>query len=190
MAQGSPCAIFLRPDCPEITTIPGFTGAMKIMTDTPERLVLEHRPLLLALLLVMLTLMLIYATMAAYAEGDTGKAFFTLAVTVVLMVPSFWFGIERVQVIFDRREKTCTVRKRRLSGDLFETHPLDTVTRAMLQTHKGNRDDPDSHRVALVLGADRLENRHGLTHSYRSGPRAQKVVQRINAWLDSARSTA
>ncbi|WP_299778808.1 hypothetical protein [uncultured Roseobacter sp.] len=163
---------------------------MRILTDTPDRLVIEHRPLLLALALVALTLLLLYAAMASYAEGDTGKALFVLAVTLLLMGPSFWFAVERVQVIFDRRARTYTLRKRRLAGDQFETHPLDTVTRAMVQTHKGNHEDPDCHRVALVLGADRLENRHGLTHSYRSGQQARQVVGRINAWLDSARSTA
>lgn len=163
---------------------------MKILTDTPDRLVIEHRPILLAAALVAMTLLLLYASMAAFAEGDPGKAVFVLVVTALLMVPSFWFAVERVQVTFDRTAQTLTLRKRRLNGERFETHPLGDVTRAMLQTRKGDHDTADCHRVALVLGADRLENRHGLTRSYRSGPQAEKVVQRINAWLDSGPTAA
>ncbi|WP_298974758.1 hypothetical protein [uncultured Roseobacter sp.] len=163
---------------------------MKILIDTPDRLVIESRPILLSLALVAMILVLLYAAFSAYSAEEIGKAFFILVITIVLMGPSLWFAVERVQVVFDRRAQTCSLHKRRMSGDERQTHPLSDVTRAMIQTRKGDHDNADTHRIALVLGADRLEKRHGLTQSYRSGPQAEKVVQRINAWLDSARPKA
>ncbi|WP_299673770.1 hypothetical protein [uncultured Roseobacter sp.] len=163
---------------------------MKILIDTPDLLVLEHRPILLGLSLTALTLILVFAALSNYADGYAARGHFVLFLTAALMGPAFWFAIERVQVTFDRSVGTVTWRARRFSGERVTTHALGEVTRAMLQTRKGNHDTADSHRVALVLGTERLENRHGLTRSYRSGPHAEKVVQRINAWLDSRSITA
>ncbi|MCV3271787.1 hypothetical protein [Roseobacter sinensis] len=162
---------------------------MKVLIDTPDRLVLEHRPILFGLGLVALTLLLVYAAMIHYAEGRAATGHFVFFITAALMGPAFWFAVERVQVTFDRHAGTVTWRVRRLSGDRVETYSLDQVTRAMLQTRKGDHDSSDTHRVALVLGADRWENRQGLTRSYRSGPQAERIVGQINRWLDSARAT-
>ncbi|WP_298839835.1 hypothetical protein [uncultured Roseobacter sp.] len=163
---------------------------MKIVTDTPHLLVLEYRPWRLTLCLVAFVLFIGWVSMDAWAGGDRGSAVFAALVTLGLLCPALWLATERVQVIFDRREGACTLRRKRRSGYHAQSHPIGQITRAMVQTYKGGHDDPDGHRIALVLGKDHPDNRVGLTRSYRSGPQAEKAVDRINAWLDSARQQA
>lgn len=161
---------------------------MKILIDTPEKLVLGHRPVAWSLALVAGTLLLVYAGMDTLAQGETFKAALCFISAVGLMGPALWFFVERVEVVLDGRQKRCTIRRRRMSGDRTEQHSLASITRAMVQTHKGSDEHADTHRVALVIGADTLANRHGLTRSYASGPQAANTVTRINDWLRAHRA--
>lgn len=161
---------------------------MKVVFDTPERLVLQYRPVLLSMALLAATLVMVYAALHNAAEGEPGTAVLCLVATLVLLGPALWFAVERVDVIFDAAKGRCTIRKRRMSGHQAEDHKLDTILRAMIQTYKSSDSDgADMHRVALVIGAESLENRHGLTRSYRSGTQAARTVERVNAWLDAHR---
>ena len=175
---------------PEIVTLLRQGRAVKIVTDTPDRLVLEYRPWMLSLGLAGLCVFMMWVALDAWNSGDKGTAGLVLVIIAGLLGPALWFATERVQVVFDRREGHCILRRKRLTGCHTESHPLARITRAMVQTHKGGQDDPDSHRVALVIGPDSLENRHGLTRSYRSGNGADETVSRVNAWLDSVRQQA
>ncbi len=165
-----------------------YCGGMRIVYDTPDQLVLRHRPLLFSSALVLATLFLTYAGLDNAAHGNTGDALMCFAVVVGLLGPGLWYAIERVDVIFDATRKRCTIQKRRMSGNHSEEHALTSITRAMVQTHKGSSGDGDTHRVALVIGADKLENRHGLTRSFASGRQAAQAVERINSWLSVHRS--
>jgi hypothetical protein len=122
--------------------------------------------------------------------GNTGKALLSLLLALAVLGPSLWFGMERVQVTFDATAAGCRIEVLRLSGPTEEWLPLAEIDRAMLQTHKGQSDTRDAHRVALVLGENRIENRRPLTTGYSSGPAAARAVDRINGWLEAHRSSA
>lgn len=161
---------------------------MQIVHDTPEQLVLRHRPVLLSAVLLLTTLYVAYAGLGNAAHGNTADALICLVAVLGLAGPGFWFAVERVDVIFDAARNRCTIHKRRMSGSHSEEHRLGSITRAMVQTLRGSSGDEGSHRVALVIGAEKLENRHGLTRSYASGQQAAQAVKRINDWLSTHRT--
>ncbi len=161
---------------------------MKIIEDTPDRLVFESRPFLFALMATAMTVTLTAVSFTVFTSGAPGKALLLAACLVVLAVPMILATFERIQVIFDARAGICTLRRRNLRGDGTRVHKLDEVSRAMVQARKGDGDSDDAHRVALVIGADTAGNRHPLTRFHISGPAAKMATDRINAWLRTTRS--
>jgi hypothetical protein len=156
--------------------------------QSPERLVLLHRPVLLCAVLCAGTLALLAVGMWNMAQGDWAKAALALLSALGVAGPAIWFAAERVDVVFDANKDRVTISTRRLSGAQHETHPLQRVQRAMVQTHIGQSDSARAHRVALVMDPGKAEDRLPLTMGYASGRGATDLVDRINGWLDSARS--
>lgn len=142
-----------------------------------------HRPLLLCVALASGAVCLLGASLWNIYIGDWLKSGVALLATAVVMVPAIWFGAERVDVVFDAKAGTCSVRTRRWSGPVHETFQLARIDRAMVQTHKGPSDAAQAHRVALVLAPGRPEDRRPLTTGYTSGSGAADIVARINGWL-------
>jgi hypothetical protein len=163
---------------------------MIISTDTPALLTVTHRPVALIAALVAAAGLLTFLAGYNLYQGNTGKALLTLLLTLGVLGPCLWFGMERVQVSFDAAAGTCAIEVRRLTGTTSQTLPLADIDRAMLQTHKGQSDTRDAHRVALVLGENRAENRRPLTTGYSTGPAAARAVDRINDWLTAHRGAA
>ncbi|QJF52647.1 hypothetical protein [Roseobacter ponti] len=161
---------------------------MKIIEDTPDRLVFESRPVLFAFMAAAMALALTAAAIGLFTSGAPGRGLLLTACLVLLAVPMIFVTFERVRVIFDAREGICTLRRRNLRGDGTRTHKLSTVIRAMVQTRKGDGESSDAHRIALVIGADTAANRHPLTRFHVSGPAAETATDRINAWLRATRS--
>jgi hypothetical protein len=160
---------------------------MKIVRQTPERMVLLHRPLLLCGVLAAGALLLMGVGLWNLATDEWFKGAVALLATAALTVPALWFAAESVDVVLDADAGTCTIDTRRLSGPLHETINLSGIERAMVQTHKGPGDTSGAHRVALVLSPGRLEDRRALTPGYAGGRGAADVVARINAWLEEHR---
>jgi hypothetical protein len=156
--------------------------------QSPERLVLLHRPVLLCAVLCAGALYLLAVAMWNMAQGDWAKAALALVSALGVAGPAIWFAAERVDVVFDANKDRVTISTRRLSGAQHETHPLQRVQRAMAQTHIGQSDSARAHRVALVMDSGNAEDRLPLTTGYASGRGATDLVDRINGWLDTTRS--
>ena len=163
---------------------------MIISSDTPTRLTLIHRPVALLAALMAAAALLVFLAGYNLHLGNSGRALLILLLILALLGPCLWFGMERVQVSFDATAGTCTIDIRRLTGSTIETLPLADIAKAMVQTHKGQSDSNDAHRVALVLGENRTENRRPLTTGYSTGPGAARAVDRINDWLKAQRGSA
>jgi hypothetical protein len=156
---------------------------MRLVRQTPEELVLLHRPLLLCVALAAGAVCLLGVSLWNIYIGDWLKSGIALMATAVVMVPALWFGTERVDVVFDAQAGTCSVDTRRLSGPVHETYQLSQIERAMVQSHKGPSDAASAHRVALVLKPGGLEDRRPLTTGNASGSGAADIVAKINGWL-------
>ncbi|MGD9295582.1 MAG: hypothetical protein PVI41_11920, partial [Roseobacter sp.] len=113
---------------------------MIVTRDTPEQLVLTHRPLALVAALMAAAGLLLWLAGYNFYLGNTGKALLSLLLALAVLGPSLWFGMERVQVTFDATAAGCRIEVLRLSGPTEEWLPLAEIDRAMLQTHKGQSD--------------------------------------------------
>lgn len=159
-----------------------------MVSQSPQRLVLLHRPVMLCAALGLGVLLLVFATFWNISQGDWVKAGTAFVCTLALMAPALWFAAERVDVAFDAPSAQVTIHTRRLSGSQQETYPLPQVQKAMVQTHKGPSDTAGSHRVALVLEPGGVDNRLPLTTGYAGGRGAGELVARINTWLEAQRN--
>ncbi len=101
-----------------------------------------------------------------------GSAFFALF---------FWVFVRRNQLLLDRRAGTVTLRRRTLSRYSETIHDLDHLSRAIVQTSRG--DDSDTHRMALILSGGMDAGTHPFTAVYTSGTGARRAADAVNAWL-------
>ena len=161
---------------------------MKMLRQSPEQLVLLHRPVMLCAALSAAVLLMVAVTFWNLMQADWVKAGVAFLSTLALLAPALWFATERVDVTFDAALQTVRIKTCRLSGEQEETYPLAKVERAMVQTHKGPSDTAGSHRVALELHPGRAEDRVPLTTGYAGGRGAAALVTRINGWLEDTRN--
>ena len=168
----------------------GYSFAMRLLRQTPQELVLLHRPVVLCAVLVLMTLALAAATFWNVAQAEWLKAGLGALCTFGLMAPAIWFATERVDVRFDATRDEERISTRRLSGSSVEAHALGQVKRAMVQTLKGPSDTSGAHRVALELEPGGADNRLALTTGYASGRGAEELVTRINSWLHARQGDA
>ena len=114
---------------------------MKVLQDTPDRLILDETPWFLALTLV-----------------------------------------ERLQVIFDRKAGTVTIRRKSLLRYKQVTHALQDVSHAELETTVGSKGTTLARPVLLLTGG-MSAGRHPLVTAYSNLSGPPKMVAAINAWL-------
>lgn len=165
-----------------------YLTGMKLIRQTPDELLLLHRPILLCLALAAGAVLALGAGVWNILQGDWLKAVIALMATAGLVAPALWFGAERVQIAFCQTSGTCTIDTHRLSGVQHEVFRLEQIKSAIVETHKGQGDTAGSHRVALTLTAGDSENRRPLTTGYAGGSRAKDIAARINGWLEAART--
>ncbi|MEP4959678.1 MAG: hypothetical protein ABJQ70_14380 [Roseobacter sp.] len=162
---------------------------MRMIQQTPEQLVLLHRPIMLSIGLVFLCLCLLAAGMWNITDGAWGKAGIAFLAAAALAAPAIWFAMERIDVEFDSTRGTCTVQTRHLSGSSQELYRLDQVEEATLQSHKGPGYGAGAHRIALVLAPGRPEDIRPLISGYGGERGVKDLAQRINSWLKTARAS-
>ena len=151
----------------------------KIVTDTPDEIVIEDRPWTLGLVLIGFGLLSVYMVFQGVAERDAFLFIAGLAFTA-----GIWFalklGVRRTRLTLrpDGRA-TLTIRDATgLSQQVFAPGSL----RAGLATQT---DEGETHRVILLVDtADGLE-RITLTRYLCSSGSHKEAVDRINAWAQS-----
>ncbi len=154
---------------------------MHIKLDTPERLVLTDRPMVLAISLSTVLVILIGFAMAAAAQGEGTVAAILLAVTAVVAGIAAVF-IRRCDLILDRPSATVHLHSSTLLGKSWLNWPLSDVTGATVQSSR-NEDSGITHRPALTLTNGLT---HPLTPVYTSGQGANRTVAAIQRWLTGA----
>lgn len=161
---------------------------MRMVHQSPTKLVLMHRPMLLCVALGAGAVLLLGVTLWNVAQAQWLKAALGLACTLGLIAPAIWFATERVDVTFDAHAQTVSLRIKRLSGQSDEVIRLADLEKAMVQTHVGPSDSASAHRVALVRKPGGPENILPLTTGYASGRGATDIVARINTWLEQTQA--
>jgi|TARA_R110002049_G_scaffold44333_3_gene129764 hypothetical protein len=157
---------------------------MKITRDTPDQLIIENNPVLLAILL------------GLFALGFVGIGLFSLGDDTSLglgfILGGMVFGgvflaafIRRSQVIFDRSTGRVEMRRKSVTGYRRRDWDLADLDRAIVE--RGPSDGSMTYRTALVFTGGMDAGTHPITIVYSSGGGADRAAKAINRWLDAAR---
>lgn len=160
---------------------------MKILHDTPDRLVIEDRPIVLAWILVGMIVVTSAIALWLLAEGDwTGL---WLSVAPVGFALAFFVFVVRVQATFDRMAGLVTIETNSLRRRTRETLPLTDLRRADVQTYLSTVAGPGRKRTKMsrpVLELAGAVEPHPLMQTYVAGGGAAEVAASINRWLGRA----
>lgn len=158
---------------------------MKVLDQTPDRLLLEENPVGLGVVLAI-------------------AVFLPLALAVVLLVQGSWFGliplavaaflavflvlfVVRTRVLFDRPAGRVVIRVRRLTGGTAQVLPLADILAARVETSISRSSPTDggtttvseTHRTVLLTQLGEVP----LTTAYSAGDGAERMARTINDWL-------
>jgi hypothetical protein len=154
---------------------------MKIKENTPDRLVIEDRPILLAVLLSLFILIVAAGAVALAMDGRWAKAGL-VAVFLPIVGAVLVIFVRRIILFLDRSADVALLRAVTLRGQTETRWPLDSVTGAVVQTSSDG--DGPAHRPALTLADGTTAP---LTPVYTSGGGAARATTAINGWLQHPR---
>ena len=164
----------------------GTSGArMKITTNTPDLLIVENRPVWLALGLTLFILIFVAVGLAMTLSGEWWGLLFGLFGGGIGFA-AFWAFVRRVQVVFNRSEAYVEFRRRNIFGGSRVRHRLDEIGRAEIEESQSSDSGP-TYRVVLVIDRGQSAGRHPVTLAYSSGSAHHRVAEAINAWLEAAK---
>lgn len=160
---------------------------MKITRDTPEQLIVEDRPWLIAAFILALTLGLLAICLPDALQGKLpAQVGAGLCAALGLFLLALF--VRRAQVIFHRPENYVQMRHRSVFGQVNVRHTLTEVDRAVLQQLK--TESRGSWRVALSIPAGQSKGEHPITQAYLNNKaHCQAIADRINAWLADPATT-
>jgi hypothetical protein len=161
---------------------------MKTREDTPDRLVLEDRPLLISLAIAAMIIVTAGVALSDLMSGNWGGAVM-MGLGTALCGLAFGVFVRRTLVFLDRSTGLVTLREASLLGLTETQHPLADVTGVTIDTRKGRsrpgKHDPDTHRPCLTLTDG---TRLPLVKVYTSGPGAARAAAQVSAWLAAGRT--
>lgn len=162
---------------------------MKIRRNTPDMLVAEQVPLLLAIGLFAFVMAFVTPGVVLLFAGEwLGLIFGTLGGG--LGFAAMCVFVERLQVILDAAAQTATIRRHTMLSQREITLPLVELVRATTEsTGSKGKSRARLFRPALVLddGTGEGEILHPITEVFSSGTGAARLVAAINDWLSTTR---
>lgn len=158
---------------------------MQVRETTPQRLILEDRPLVLGIILALAILFPLLLALATFR--DAPWLGFAMALMAALFGAAFVAFVRRVIVILDRDAGAVVIRTKSVLGQSEATHPLAAISHASVETtvsrstsSNGRRSTTSqTHRTVLHIG-DKVVP---LTEVYSSGDGAERIAGAINDWL-------
>ena len=154
---------------------------MKISTDTPDLLIIEDRPILLGLGLIVFILIFVGIGVGLMLAGEGLGILFAL-IGGGLGFLAFWAFVPRVQLVFHRPEGWVEFRRKNLFGGSRERIGLAEISRAEIETSNGSEGGA-TYRVVLVVDRGQNVGRHPVTLAYSSGASHHMIEAKINQWL-------
>lgn len=160
---------------------------MKTVERTASRLVLQHRPVALALGLIIAALATLAFAIVLFTRGnDAGVLFLCFAVSPPVYA---WFFLETRRITLDRHAGTVALGFHAPRGTRGTTHPLPDGVRAVVQ-----RPGPTPEaRIVPETGAPGVPTRAALVapdgsetplaEGYSKGAEAYRVAEAVNGWL-------
>jgi len=154
---------------------------MKIIRDTPDQLILASVPWLMSILLTAIILIFVTVGLSLVFDGDLMGLFFAIFGGGI-GAACFVAFVRRVQVIFDRRQQTFTIRRRTVFGYKENTRALGDVDHALIE-HTTNSDGQRLDRPTLVMRRGGGDLRMPIVTTYSNSNRSSDIVEAINRWM-------
>lgn len=152
--------------------------------SSPDLLVIENRPLMVALMLAAMLLLFVGIGLSTLAAGEIGTGLAMTLGAPLFLLPFFIIFVRRNQLILDRREGALIHRRKSLTGYTERRHDLAALTGAEVESSRSS--DTRTYRMVYVLDGGESPGRHPFTSSYSSGSGAQRAAQAVNDWLSAA----
>ena len=155
---------------------------MKLVSSSPDRLVLRARPVIMGIGLAAVMLLFAAIWLAKYLSDDHSDLT-ALALLFALFGLAFIVFVRQEVAVFDRPSNTLTLRSVGVFGAREQFRPLAEVTKAVLETA---RDDSDSKGGYCQRAVRNFTSGPPLPLSaiFRAGSDAKTAVQQINTWLN------
>jgi hypothetical protein len=155
---------------------------MKLREETPDRLVLEDRPVVLGVVLALAILG--HCAGGLFVAQDDGWTGLGIAAGAMIWGLAFWAFVRRTIVILDRPSGMALRRVASVTGQSEEALPLERVTGAIVQSRRSLGKNPSTtYRAALVVRGDEP---FALTQAFSSGEGARNAAAAVNRWLPGA----
>ncbi|MEJ6397372.1 hypothetical protein [Yoonia sp. 208BN28-4] len=155
---------------------------MKVTHNTPDMLIVDHRPVLLTVVLGVFVLIYVGVAFDGLRTGRYGLValmiFLTFAMYYMLKIAS-----TRVRLTFDRAANQLTIRQKSTKGVQVWEHPLNTIGRARVNVQQG---ETDTYRLEIdfTSGMDAGYS-HPVTTTFSSDPGVRNAADAINTWLET-----
>jgi hypothetical protein len=154
--------------------------SMKVTRNNPDTLILESRPLIVGLLIILVVLGMASAGMSLLGNREIMGGFVFLVVAIAGGGLAFWIIVRRSQIWFDATDGQIAIRQATLTGFEETVVPLSELKEAIVQQSAGT--GKTTNRVALRCGG-RTNRIIPLTVHYTSGPGPARAARVINDWL-------
>lgn len=158
---------------------------MRILETTPQRLVVEDRPMVLGVILAVVIVFL--AFLALVTASENLWIALALAVMAALFGGAFVLFVRKVTAIFDRDAKVVIIASKTMLGNTETSRPLSDLAGASVETSisrstsssGGRATTSRTHRTVLHFGDETVP----LTLVFSGGDGAERAAKAINTWL-------
>jgi hypothetical protein len=156
---------------------------MKVIHRTDQHLMIEDRPWLIGVLMIVMALVFAFGGMALLASGEVFGGMMMLVIGVGVPVLIGALMVQRVRLTFDRSTGTVTRTRRSVAGLTQTVHRLDRVDRARV----GVSTDSDGSTYRMELDLRDPPETLPFTSYHTSGRRPEEMAQAVNDWLGPSR---
>lgn len=156
---------------------------MKVIHRSDQLLVIEDRPWVIGILMVVMALVFLFGSFKLFEAGQGFGGLMMLLVGggVPLLIGALM--VRRVRLTFDRGSGTLTRISRSVRGLTCDSFPLNRLQQAQLGVSTDS--DGTTYRTELRLQAP-VET-VPFTSYYTSGSRPSEIVDAVNDWLTQPR---
>lgn len=152
---------------------------MKVIHRTDQLLMVEDRPWLIGVLMIVMALVFAFGGMALLASGEIFGGLMMLGIGVGVPVLIGALMVQRVRLTFDRGAGTVTRTRRSVLGLTQTVHRLDRLDGARV----GVSTDSDGSTYRMELDLRDPPEIVPFTSYHTSGRRPEEMAQAVNDWL-------